>query len=62
MSTTATAKATTTRTTHSSVPSTVEGNSMPVVPNAVDFPPLSGAHLTTTATTTPSSAPKPPPL
>ena len=59
MSRTKTAEATTT-TTHSSVPSTVEGNLTPIVPNTVDFPPLSSAHVTTT--TTPSSAPTPPPI
>ena len=60
VSTTTTVEATTT-TTRSSVPSTVEGNLTPIVPNTVDFPPLSGAHLTTT-TTIPSSVPISPPL
>ena len=47
MSRTKTAEATTTC---SSVSSTVEGNLTPIVPNTVDFPPLSGAQVTTTTT------------
>ena len=59
ISRTKTAEATTT--TCSSMSSTVEGNLTPIVPNTVDFPPLSGAQVTTT-TMTASSVPIPPPI
>ena len=65
VSRTKTAKATTTTTTHSSVPSTVKGNLTPIVPNTVNLPPLFCAQVTTTTTTmtmTAFSVPIPPPI